>query len=1244
MSTSFPASSVRARGRRMLAALAAATLAITASVLGAALPASAAGTASISGTVTASDGGAPLADIFVEAFSFNEFGSASSVFSTQTAPDGTFTASGLDAGSYSLTFYDDTNTYVSSWLGGAIFAAQSQRITLADGENASGADIALDEAGVVTGTVTASAGGAPLESVQVTAYRETAFGTEERTVSTNSFGQYIIGGLREGNWTLYFDAAFLGYVSEYHDNTRDEFEATPVVVLGGSTSPVDASLDLGGTVTGSVARLSNPAIPIEGVQIQVIDDASGATLTGFSLADGTFEVIGVAPGNYRVQASAIGNFLGVWWDGANSVTSATLVPVASGQVVDGIDLLMQDAGTITGTVTGPLGEPLASVGVSAQSEDGMEGLFALTDENGQYVLNGIASKNYLINFAPEFGLNVRAQYWPGSDLRSGATFVTGVAADTVSGIDIQLPEGSILGGRVTDQVTTDPLEGIEVFLESRAMNLVRYAYTDTNGDWEVVGLPAADDYEIEFRDPTSTYADEWFNGEFRRSNADPVTLDPQSTVADVNATLILGATVSGRVVDEGGVGIAETEVWFAPGGTFRDGLRSATTAADGSFAVRGLAPGAYWVLTGDVFAAEQVYRTEWYDNVYDPQLSDSIVVTAGQEVLDFTVDLANIEAPEYPGALTIGVEEKPSGYPTVEFGLPQTSGVFAFGLFAGLNLGNDGVGYTSSFFDSPQWVLADELSGINGHGLITAQAFNSDGFGPAVRELVMVGDGPAIPYAPELQLDSADGTSFTLTWNLDADSAGVDFWQWNVFSVDEPGEPYLQSGSANASDPRSETQTIGGLEPSTEYEIFVIGFTDQEETTLWSGGRFSTTDGPEVLGFTQSPTPTVTGGPRLGGVLTATPGAWAPAPVSLAYQWLRDGATIVGATSATYAPTVDDLGAELSVRVTGSKNGYLTQSRTSDPTAPVVNLNDATNDRLAGANRYATAVEISQARYGTDVPVVYLATGTGFPDALSAASAAAHLGGPLLVTLPTSIPTVIQDELLRLNPARVVIVGGTGVVSPAVEAAVEALLPSADVDRHFGADRYATSREIAINAFTPGETSTAFIATGRNFPDALAASAAAGAVGAPVILVNGTSTVLDTPTRNLLSTLQVERVFIAGGTGVVSAQIESALRTVLGTANVTRLAGADRYLTAVAINDAIFETASRVYFATGRDFPDALAGAALAGAQAAPLYTVPGTCVPRAVLDSMARLGADEFVLLGGTGVLSNSVRSLTTC
>ena len=300
-----------------------------------------------------------------------------------------------------------------------------------------------------------------------------------------------------------------------------------------------------------------------------------------------------------------------------------------------------------------------------------------------------------------------------------------------------------------------------------------------------------------------------------------------------------------------------------------------------------------------------------------------------------------------------------------------------------------------------------------------------------------------------------------------------------------------------------------------------------------------------------------------------------------------------------------------------------------------------TTQRLAGADRYATAVEIS--KYGFDAgepTTVYIATGEGFADALSAVPAAAVDNAPLLLTRTASLPTIVRNELIRLSPNEIVIVGGVGVVSAAVFAQLDALAFNPTVRRIAGNDRYATSQAIARDAFPTG-AATAYVATGTGFADALAAGPAAAAASGPVVLVPGSGATVNAATLDLLDDLNVSNVIIAGGEGVMSPGIATQLDVLY---TVLRKAGADRYATAVVINDYAFTSETRAFLATGEGFADALTGAAMAAAFGNPLYTSPKACLPAATLGSIEGLRVGTLVLLGGTGVLSTAVENLDLC
>jgi putative cell wall-binding protein len=95
-----------------------------------------------------------------------------------------------------------------------------------------------------------------------------------------------------------------------------------------------------------------------------------------------------------------------------------------------------------------------------------------------------------------------------------------------------------------------------------------------------------------------------------------------------------------------------------------------------------------------------------------------------------------------------------------------------------------------------------------------------------------------------------------------------------------------------------------------------------------------------------------------------------------------------------------------------------------------------TVERVAGQTRFDTAVQVSKAFYPDGADTVYLVTVADFPDALAAGGASSVAPGPVLYTNRDTVPNVTLDEIRRLAPDRVVIVGGTGVVSDAVANAV----------------------------------------------------------------------------------------------------------------------------------------------------------------------------------------------------------------
>lgn len=298
-----------------------------------------------------------------------------------------------------------------------------------------------------------------------------------------------------------------------------------------------------------------------------------------------------------------------------------------------------------------------------------------------------------------------------------------------------------------------------------------------------------------------------------------------------------------------------------------------------------------------------------------------------------------------------------------------------------------------------------------------------------------------------------------------------------------------------------------------------------------------------------------------------------------------------------------------------------------------------TSTRIQGGDRYESAAAVSRTAFPTSAPVVVVASGEAFPDALASGPVAAKLGGPLLLTQGTALTAPTKAEIARLKPSKIIVSGGTASINDAVVNELKKLAGS--VVRVSGADRYETSRKLASYAFS--SASVAFVASGDTFPDGLSAGAGAAGRGAPLLLVSSGPTAADAATGSLVKSLKATAVRVVGGTAVVSA---STLNTVKASvADTQRVAGADRFLTSVAVAKNYFPTAtSQVFVVNGLNFPDGLVSAPLAAVKKAPVFLSPGHCLNREVLTQMDRLGASQLTLIGGTTSLNADVAAGRIC
>ncbi len=194
-------------------------------------------------------------------------------------------------------------------------------------------------------------------------------------------------------------------------------------------------------------------------------------------------------------------------------------------------------------------------------------------------------------------------------------------------------------------------------------------------------------------------------------------------------------------------------------------------------------------------------------------------------------------------------------------------------------------------------------------------------------------------------------------------------------------------------------------------------------------------------------------------------------------------------------------------------------------------------ERWDGADRYATSAEISRNVFRAGVGTAYVASGEVFPDGLAVGPTPESGEGPVLLVRQKSIPAPIVEELSRLKPKRIVVVGGSSTIDPAVVSTLTRYT-TGSVERWAGDDRYATAAAVSAHQF-PSDAQHVVIASGEVYADALSGAPAARFRGAPILLV--TRDRIPAATAAELRRIKPYWITILGGTNSVSDTVRAQL-------------------------------------------------------------------------------------------------------
>lgn len=571
--------------------------------------------AEVSGKVTLSTTGAPLAGVCVAVFGGGALSGVQSF--TRTRADGTYLAKSLSTGKYRLDFEPGCPNN-ADFLGARLPVS----VQLSNGTNTGGVNIALSPGGKVTGMVT-SKSGQPLPGICVFVEGRDGFGQ----VHTSASGHYTVGRLASGKYEVDFSTgcgSTGSFAPQSFDNEANSAGADLVPVTAGQTSSgINAVMQPGATITGRVT--DSAGHPVSGVCVAASPGNELLIPMFGRVKNGRYRLGSLPPGQSSIFFEDCGTtkLAAQGYGAPPGMSDGPLVQLPAGRVTGHLNGVMIASGNISGTVRTTAGRPLGDICATAFGRHTGAITQAMTNRHGRYTITDSPPDTYRVQFFNCFLGNVAPSWYRNEPGPRSATPVVVRARATRRGIDARLAKGGSVSGVVTDQATGKPVSNacIDIFsTDFSPLNINdQFAITGSKGRYTARNL-ASGSYFAEFF-PCGSQPN--LTSEFRR-----VHITAGRHTPAVSAALRPGGSVSGVVLGGNPAtsqpGICVDLDPLSP--TVIGG--SAISAHAGAFTAVGLAPGQYRVHFGDTGCSGGLVP-QWYLHQASFATATTITVQAG---------------------------------------------------------------------------------------------------------------------------------------------------------------------------------------------------------------------------------------------------------------------------------------------------------------------------------------------------------------------------------------------------------------------------------------------------------------------------------------------------------------------------------------------------------------------------------------------------------------------------------------